>query len=73
MTHGNSEYKIKTREEMRERDPMLYEIITRYFPTDEWSPMDYAPEIYDDGGDEEGDHDHSYGRPRRLRLRLRRG
>jgi len=27
---------------------MLFEIITRYFPTDEWSPMDYAPEIYDE-------------------------
>lgn len=26
---------------------MLYEIITRYFPTDEGSPMDYAPEIYE--------------------------
>ena len=48
VTHGNQEYTLETREEMRERDPMLYEIITRYFPTDEWSPMDYAPEIYTD-------------------------
>jgi len=50
VTHENEEYTLKTREEMRQRDPMLYEIITRYFPTDEWSPMDYAPEIYVDSG-----------------------
>ncbi len=48
VTHENSEYKLKSRDEMRERDPMLYEILTRYFPNDVWSPMDYAPEIYDD-------------------------
>ena len=48
VTHENEEYTLKTREEMRERDPMLYEIITRYFPTDDWSPKDYAPEIYDE-------------------------
>ena len=47
VTHENEEYTLKTRQEMRQRDPMLFEIITRYFPTDEWSPMDYAPEIYD--------------------------
>ncbi len=57
VTHGNSEYKIKTRDEMRERDPMLYEIITRYFPNDVWSPMDYAPEIYDDDEDEDEDEE----------------
>ncbi len=50
VTHENEEYTLKTREEMRQRDPMLYEIITRYFPTDEWSPMNYAPEIYVDSG-----------------------
>lgn len=50
VMHENSEYKLKTREQMRERDPMLYEIITRYFPTDDWSPMNYAPEIYVDSG-----------------------
>lgn len=46
VVHENSEYKLETRQQMRERDPMLYEIITRYFPTDDWSPMDYAPGIY---------------------------
>ena len=46
VVHENSEYKLETRQQMRERDPMLYEIIARYFPTDDWSPMDYAPGIY---------------------------
>jgi hypothetical protein len=48
--HENSEYKLETRQQMRERDPMLYEIITRYFPTDDWSPMDYALGIYVEPG-----------------------
>lgn len=46
VVHENQEYTLKTREDMRQHDPMLYEIISRYFPNDEWSPMDYAPEIY---------------------------
>ena len=50
VVHENSEYKLETRQQMRERDPMLYEIITRYFPTDDWSPMDYAPGIYVEPG-----------------------
>ena len=50
VVHENSEYKLETRQQMRERDPMLYEIITRYFPTDVWSPMDYAPGIYVEPG-----------------------
>ncbi len=48
VVHENEEYTLKTRDEMRLRDPMLYEIISRYFPTEEWSPMDYAPEIYEE-------------------------
>ncbi len=50
VVHENSEYKLETRQQMRERDPMLYEIITRYFPTDDWSPMDYAPGVYVEPG-----------------------
>ena len=50
VLHENSEYKLETRQQMRERDPMLYEIITRYFPTDDWSPMDYALGIYVEPG-----------------------
>ena len=48
VVHENEEYTLKSRQEMREGDPMLYEIISRYFPTEEWSPMDYAPEIYEE-------------------------
>lgn len=47
LTHENEEHTLKTREEMRQRDPMLFEIIIRNFPTDDWSPMDYAPETYE--------------------------
>ena len=50
VVHENSEYKLETRQQLRERDPMLYEIITRYFPTDDWSPMDYAPGVYVEPG-----------------------
>jgi hypothetical protein len=50
VVHENREYVLSTRAEMRQRDPMLYEIISRYFPPDDWSPMDYAPEIYGETG-----------------------
>lgn len=47
VVHENREYRLESREQMRQQDPMLYEIISRYFPTDDWSPMDHAPEIYE--------------------------
>lgn len=50
VVHENREYVLSTRAEMRQRDPMLYEIISRYFPLNDWSPMDYAPEIYGETG-----------------------
>ena len=40
VLHENSEWKLKTREELAEKNPQLYEIITRYFPTIDWSPYD---------------------------------
>ncbi len=38
--HENEEWKLKSREELAEHNPQLYEVITRYFPTIEWSPYD---------------------------------
>ena len=40
IKHENREYKLESVEEMREKDPKLYKILTDLFDDDGWSPYD---------------------------------
>ena len=40
ITHGNREYKLESVEEMKEKDPKLYKLLTDFWDDDGWSPYD---------------------------------
>ncbi len=40
VTHENSEYKLESVEEMKERDPKLYKLLTDFWDDDGWSTYD---------------------------------